>query len=578
MKKLILSAIIGLFYGQAHAMAPLIDNPRQIKAGVIAQALAPTLAIIAADTTTLRVDLTAETAARIAADLSLGVDTTTLRADLSAETAARLAADLAISVDTTTLGADLSAETAARIAADLAISVDTTTISSNLTAETLARIAADLAISVDTTTIAGDLVTEAAARAAGDLSLSVDTTTIAGDLVTETAARAAGDLALSVDTTTIAGDLVTETAARVAADLAISIDTTAIAGNLATEISNRQAGDAAIAVDTTSIAGDLVTETAARIAADLAIAIDTSTLETDKLDLAGGVMTGPLTVSSFTSLASLKIADGTQSNGYYLQSDANGETSWAAVSAGGEPGFIAAQSTIAVTNAPNTFTSASSQTWQGNAPWIWQTTDPNYYAFMGYNADYGFPVMGFSLVAPPSTGTTLISVVSTNSLEGAVFGYDNHTGSGGGPLIQLGQLDNTNTMFLFGGGVESGSNPKILTIDSGHGSFSLDTRTGFTFTNDVGQSFLVNGEFESTGTVKAARFDLGVVYVSSTSASTDNTLTASCTGTTKVLYGGCSATSTLRQNKETATHDGWICEYGGTIADIEAHVACIERE
>jgi len=66
---------------------PLIDNPKQIKAGVIEQAIKPTLNSIAASTTTLGVAIATETANRIAAD-------STLQGNINAEAATRSAADL----------------------------------------------------------------------------------------------------------------------------------------------------------------------------------------------------------------------------------------------------------------------------------------------------------------------------------------------------------------------------------------------------------------------------------------------------------------------------------------------------
>lgn len=82
--KTILTSLILMLGGFAFAATPLIDNPRQIKDGVIQTIMAPSLLSIGTATATLRANLTTETTTRIAADLAIGVATATLRNDINA--------------------------------------------------------------------------------------------------------------------------------------------------------------------------------------------------------------------------------------------------------------------------------------------------------------------------------------------------------------------------------------------------------------------------------------------------------------------------------------------------------------
>lgn len=96
--KKIIALTIGLYVLPvlAFGATPLIDNPKQIKAGVLEAAFRPTLNAIAVSTAGLRTSLTLETTTRIAADAAL-------LSGLTEETTTRIAADEAIAVDTSSI-------------------------------------------------------------------------------------------------------------------------------------------------------------------------------------------------------------------------------------------------------------------------------------------------------------------------------------------------------------------------------------------------------------------------------------------------------------------------------------------
>lgn len=123
--------------------APLIDNPNQIKDGILEKKLAPTLTAIATATATLRTDLTTETTTRIAAD-----------AAISATVAAQTVRLNALDVSTAAITAVNVAQDAHLAALDVTTGAFTTAFSS-----VAARF---VQIAIDTTTIGG-LINDAGA-------------------------------------------------------------------------------------------------------------------------------------------------------------------------------------------------------------------------------------------------------------------------------------------------------------------------------------------------------------------------------------------------------------------------------
>ena len=216
--------------------------------GALLTALTTRVATVEGLVATLRTDLTAETAARVAAD--------TANADaIAAETAART---LAVS----TLSAGLSSEITARQAVAAALDTETTnrtsadaTLQGNIDAEAATRALADnanaAAITAETTARTADVATltaadtaEANARALAD---ATNATAISDEVTARTAAITAVNTALAAETT-----------ARTAADTAISTA-------LATETANRADADL---VNSNAISA----ETAARTAAVATVA------------------------------------------------------------------------------------------------------------------------------------------------------------------------------------------------------------------------------------------------------------------------------------------------------------------
>lgn len=233
-------------------------------------------------TASLRSDLSAETAARIAKDLEIAVATSSLRTDLSAETVARISADMSIGVATNSLRVDLSAETAARIAADIAIGFDTQTIRNDLSAETASRIAQDLVIGLDTATLRTDLIIETNARIAADNAIGVATNTLRIDLTAETAARISQDTAIAASTNTLQSNINAEAAARQAQDTFITASTNTLQSNINSEAAARQAQDTQIANSTNTLQTNINNEAAARAAQDTVIGASTQAIVDQK--------------------------------------------------------------------------------------------------------------------------------------------------------------------------------------------------------------------------------------------------------------------------------------------------------
>jgi len=159
---------------------------------------------IAQDTGTLRTDLITEIAARVTADLVIGVDTGTLRSDLNTGEVSIAALSLSTgALDTAKL--DQSSATVTYLFKN------ETAANSNLLngfASTAFAASSGLnAIAQDTGTLRVDLAAEIAARATADLTVGLTTASLRTDLNTEAAARTAVDLAVGVDTAALRTDL-----------------------------------------------------------------------------------------------------------------------------------------------------------------------------------------------------------------------------------------------------------------------------------------------------------------------------------------------------------------------------------
>ena len=194
------------------------------------------------------------------ADRFTALSTTTgdASAMVTAEQAARIAADTAEATARTTLGTTLRGETAAlgtalRAETAAAILTEQNTRSSAISAEASAR-----------TTLASTLRGETASAISGEV--SARNTAISAAIVAEASTRASADAAEATNRTTLASTLRGETAAAVAGEA--SARTTAISAAIASEASTRATAISAEASARTSLAATLRGETAAAVAGE----------------------------------------------------------------------------------------------------------------------------------------------------------------------------------------------------------------------------------------------------------------------------------------------------------------------
>ena len=130
-KFLLGAMVLGLFPMKACSSSYLIDSASQVKPGIFTAAFVPYLAPVAASTTTLKSELTAETTTRIAADLAIMNSSAAIVAklnalDVSTGTLTTKAANIAVDTGTLTTDLGLLSTKVDNIA------VDTGTLSSDL--------------------------------------------------------------------------------------------------------------------------------------------------------------------------------------------------------------------------------------------------------------------------------------------------------------------------------------------------------------------------------------------------------------------------------------------------------------
>ena len=221
----------------------------------------------------LEAGLTAEAAARTAADATLQSNIGTVASDLAAEATARAAADTALDGRLTTV----ESQAAGKIG-DL--TTLTTTVKTDLVSA-INEVDADLAAEVAARTSAD--AAEATARAAGDATLQTNinaeaTRAQAAEGVLQTNIDAEAARAQSAETA-LTSSIAAEASARQAADTTLTSNLTAevsraqaaegvLQANIDTEIAARIAADDAVAA---AASDQLATETTARLAGDAAL-------------------------------------------------------------------------------------------------------------------------------------------------------------------------------------------------------------------------------------------------------------------------------------------------------------------
>ena len=124
------------------------------------------------------------------------------------------------------------------------------------------------AVSGSVASVAGNLSNETSARQSADTFISGAVTGVVADLASEVSNRQAADTFISGAVTGVVADLAAETSARQAADTFISGAVTGVVADLAAETSARQSADTFISGAVTGVVADLASETSARQAAD----------------------------------------------------------------------------------------------------------------------------------------------------------------------------------------------------------------------------------------------------------------------------------------------------------------------
>jgi len=212
--------------------------------------------------------ISAETAAREAADSALDVRVTSVEGDV-ADHEARI---VVLEGEVVELASDLADETAAREAADVALDGRVSTLET-----TVENLDGNYATDEEVTAA---VAAEAALREAADLVLQGNIDDVASDLADEVAARAAADTALQTEIDAVESDLADEVAARAAADLVLQGNIDAVASDLADEVAAREAADLILQGNIDEVAGDLADEVARATAAEAALDLRIDDLET----------------------------------------------------------------------------------------------------------------------------------------------------------------------------------------------------------------------------------------------------------------------------------------------------------
>jgi hypothetical protein len=284
---------------------------------------------------------------------------------------------------------------------------------------------------------------------------------------------------------------------------------------------------------------------------------------------------------------SLQYIDGNQSAGRVLISDALGVATWQAAAGGGEPGFIAAQSTIAATNIPNTFSSSVTINTAGGLSILTGENDIS----MGY-----LPAFNVSAIMLAGSSNSLVGYfdaikgnASIMGMNGAALSINTSTAAYfslldmGSPQIMF-EADGNSYFYgdLFDRRVAIGTYPATarLDLDKGISPYGFRYRDG---SEGAGKVLVSDANGYATwtadiniSTVAATVFDLGVVFVSSSTGAspTDLTLSAVCPAGKYVIAGGCQGQSAgfWMQNAPSANNT-YLCTFS-QAADIYAWANC----